>query len=254
MIFGRPRASVCKSQSPILHSRWLRDEDSLATAFSTSQTSNACFRALPAAAALTAFPVSRRPLQPASRIEGWLLERVSTRCYVVWNTSPDRLHEHCRTVSRVLIAARNCPKVADDLRGVLTLGCREGCVLRSRSSQGVTGVVKESVVGRVLLMSCAHRLLSLAFMESLTIYGLVIALVPAPAVLKTPSSDCHRMIRTRARCLPRCSSSPTLSSSEQDVSGEVLQLRVGGASEEEEESVRSEKCLANRKGFVLKGS
>ena len=30
-----------------------------------------------------------------------------------------------------------------------------------------------------------HRLLSLAFMESLTIYGLVIALVPAPAVLKT---------------------------------------------------------------------
>ena len=93
-----------------------------------------------------------------------------------------------------------------------------------------------------------------AFMESLTIYGLVIALVPAPAVLKTPSSDCHRIIRTRARCLPRCSSSPTLSSSEQDVSGEVLQLRVGGASEEEEESVRSEKCLANRKGFVLKGS
>ena len=158
-------------------------------------------------------------------------------------------------MSRVLIPARNCPKVADDLRGVLTLGCREGCVLRSRSSHGVTGVVKESVVGRVLLMSRAHRLLSLAFMESLTIYGLVIALVPAPAVLKTPSSDCHRMIRTRAtRCLPRCSSSPTPSSSEQDVSGEVLQLRVGGASEEEEESVRSEKCLANRKGFVLKGS
>ena len=126
-----------------------------------------------------------------------------------------------------------------------------GCILRSRSLHGVTGVVKEVVVGRVLLMSCAHRLLSLAFMESLTIYGLVIALVPAPAVLKATSSDCHRMIRTRARCLPRCSSSPTPSSSEQDVSGEVLQLRVGGASEEEEESVRSEKWLANRKGFVL---
>ena len=66
-----------------------------------------------------------------------------------------------------------------------------------------------------------HRLLSLAFMESLTIYGLVIALVPAPAVLKTSSSESH------ARCLPRCSSSPTPSSSEQDVSDEVLQLRVG---------------------------
>ena len=35
------------------------------------------------------------------------------------------------------------------------------------------------------------------------------------------------MIRTRARCLPRCSSSPTPSSSEQDVSDKVLQLRVG---------------------------
>ena len=100
-------------------------------------------------------------------------------------------------------------------------------------------------------MSCAHRLLSLAFMESLTIYGLVIALVPAPAVLKTPSSDCHRMIRTRAtRCLPRCSSSPTPSSSEQDVSDEVLQLRVGGASEEEEESVRSEKWLGKLEGML----
>ena len=85
----------------------------------------------------------------------------------------------------------------------------------------------ETVVGCVLLMSRAHRLLSLAFMESLTIYGLVIALVPAPAVLKTPSSDCHRTIRTRARCLPRCSSSPTPSSSEQDVSDEILQRRMG---------------------------
>ena len=63
-------------------------------------------------------------------------------------------------------------------------------------------------------------------MESLTIYGLVIALVPAPEVLKTSSPDCHRMIRTRARCLPRCSSSQTPSSSEQVVSDEVLQLRV----------------------------
>ncbi|CAE6955986.1 atpE [Symbiodinium sp. CCMP2592] len=51
------------------------------------------------------------------------------------------------------------PEVADDLRGVL--------------------------------------LLSLAFMESLTIYGLVIALVPAPEVLKTPSSDCHHMNQSK---------------------------------------------------------